>query len=153
MQKLERLVEKPLLRLLNGTESYFSLEEAFEPMADLIDNAERGVRIVSDLDEMSDPKITQALERASERGVFVCIAHGPELEESERILQLQREGKVELCQLDKRPRSHFMAVDGRHTMVEEFHLPQTQSRKLFIKHNTATLAQRLELDFKQRYGV
>lgn len=162
-ERLERRLG--ISEFFDGFKTYFSWEEAIEPITELINTAESSITVRgSDLGKMSDLGLTQALESAGRRGVTVQIEHGPETQEEREIIsRLRQEEKVVLYPLERRPESHFIIVDGKHSIIEEppkiqkggllRRLFQPQIRRLFIKHDSAFSAQRIESDFRQRHGL
>lgn len=138
------------LKLL-GLSRNTDLEKGIQYCKELFAEARSSIKIAAgNLDSgfYNDPRIVQALEEANERGVRIEIVYGPNADpKSEEILRLQKEKRVNLYKLGRRPSSQFIVIDGSHVRTDDFHHTNQGERRAYIRRNTIALGQALELDF------
>lgn len=133
-----------------GFYSNVQTESSIELCQKLFERAEKTVHIVAGelrYEFYADSRIVEILRRKLGERVAVEIIHGPDADPRTRALLLeQSDNHLVVYELEFRPDTHFMVIDGKHVRVEEPHV-SGQASRAHVVFDTLFLAQELEDEF------
>lgn len=130
---LEKIGNPILVRLFGIGHHTTTVEGADKATGLFLERAKEYVKIIEGELIDANPETEQALRHLCERGMKIEIITGPDISEHNKKLLLEL--GLDLYQLRERPPIHFSILDGKHLKVEEYHVPDQQKRRFYIKYH------------------